>query len=747
MCSLNILTTAILWESAWHIVVDMYCRNCGKILPNGSNYCPNCGIKQEETISKGTAWLKHLFSNHKRLSYVYIVWCLLNIGLLLFSSPNQSKYHSFQTEWGSTSHLVNRNCFYPFDRSLNDILQGKNYHCSLLENIDVYDSSELFFYIVLLPIAIFAIAKCYPYVLMLLRIIKKQFQKWQEMKGCEQDNNNTHQLSETEIKSEKEDVELPNSTIADNMTEGTIVETEDAEYINSTKEYIYVEMSLMHRLWSSIWDKAVVVVLFFITLCVIYGETSPEYTAFASVRVDVNNYEYIDRANIERNEKAWGGNPYIGQTKDVDERIALIFIFVMLAYYMVAEWWKGCSFARKYYGGVLIDHSGEIIHPIFVLLRGIIAGLILLGCIYYLHFYLTWNYFHVAIVFLLIMDIPVLLSHRSLLDLCTGVVCMESKEQEIQQDITVESKHIDASQHFSTETNVDVKACKEEQETNNTIEVNTAECPSKTSRTIIAIASICIISVVGIGLGILWYYQNQPESNPLCPELIEATKKINNSAPTEIIEGIIIAGADYTGNTFTLFCQIDDSQISHQQIDIFRKKHRENMLSNIRTSRGIDRRNYEKYVEYHVNKVDKFIVKETGENFSFELTPKEIAKALTERPSDVEHLKQIIDAQMEILPSKIDEGFVQERIEMDDKEVIIHISVDEDLYDFDQLKENQDELKTNIRNNLRYDKIFKRLCQLLAKAGYGLNIRCFGSQTHEDLIFEISSQEIQSLSK
>lgn len=157
----------------------MYCRYCGKEIPENSNYCPNCGKKQNEEISiKGFQSFLRM-GKYKKAILLYVVWCLIHIGLFVFS-PSGEGCKAYAGPGHGYCYRDKIDAFYPFDTSLSNVLQWKPFWCDWLNNIDVYDFSELFFYTILFPLLIWGINKILPVSTRImrnvLRIIKTKYQ-------------------------------------------------------------------------------------------------------------------------------------------------------------------------------------------------------------------------------------------------------------------------------------------------------------------------------------------------------------------------------------------------------------------------------------------------------------------------------------------------------------------------------------------------------------------------------------------
>lgn len=129
----------------------MYCRYCGKEIPSNSFFCPNCGKKQNGGSSQDESRMFQTIKKHKKIVFLYILWCLIHVGLLI-SSPSEEQFQK-------TNDLSKTEAFYPYNTSLSKVLQWEDFQCNPLKCVDAYDSSELFFYVILLPLFIWGIEK------------------------------------------------------------------------------------------------------------------------------------------------------------------------------------------------------------------------------------------------------------------------------------------------------------------------------------------------------------------------------------------------------------------------------------------------------------------------------------------------------------------------------------------------------------------------------------------------------------
>lgn len=131
----------------------MFCKKCGKEIPNDAHFCTYCGTNQggnnHEYVTRLAECVKKFVKKHRRITGIYFVWALLHLCLYIFSSKGGSSY----------SYAINT--FYPFRCSFSEMLQGDG-RFSIMKDFNSYDFSELFFYTIIFPLVIYGLVKIVP---------------------------------------------------------------------------------------------------------------------------------------------------------------------------------------------------------------------------------------------------------------------------------------------------------------------------------------------------------------------------------------------------------------------------------------------------------------------------------------------------------------------------------------------------------------------------------------------------------
>ena len=383
----------------------MFCSFCGKEIPNNSNFCPNCGKQQGSKPMGNDWWNKYVlpfYKSHKIVSTIYMMWLLIHLTLFIFSSPSKSRGGDYLTGG-----------FYPFSDSLSYIFGGgTDYSFSLLKNINVYDFSEFFFYTIFIPLFAWGI----------LQVWKQLFKNIKKRKF-----DGTNKVNETSAESE-------------NASE-SLVEEDKKEYVASEQQTDNTEIrpfSLIRRFVGSMIDKTIIVILFLTGYVCSRPYAGPGEigTIMGLNSSSPSVYRYIDKDLIDRYGTYYEGIdkeyqdklrleedvPYDGYIRDFELRFFSIFILVNVLYYLFFEFIIHASLGKELLGGRLIEKSDGIAFFWKIILRGIMVGVLSLIVLLGVRYGLELNYFWVVAVFFLILDLPLLFTKRSLIDLSTGTM-------------------------------------------------------------------------------------------------------------------------------------------------------------------------------------------------------------------------------------------------------------------------------------------------------------------------------------
>lgn len=423
----------------------MYCRYCGKELLNDSNFCPNCGKKQKDEGSVRKTSLEYILKEHKKLSYAYLVWLLLHLTLFLSSTKNIP------------------NGFYPWNKSISYLLGGGSYYrFSLLDEYNVYDFSEFFFYTIVLPIVIFGIIRLYPMVLPSLNKLKDNYKNWQESNAKKideyqgnisaykaQQNEETivepvqinpivkdvaiPEQQESEVDSEEADIKGKSGSDTD-VLQQEVQPQNEASLVETEKEV--KKMPLLTRFVGSIIDKIFILIIFVVGFTAIspYGAPGKMGTYIGLRNTPLDLYEYIDKSQMnsygtyndgasqyyQDMERLANDPPHIGSTLELDMSITFTFILLNLLFYIIFESILSASPGKRMLGGVILDSADDKISFGKALTRGLCGGALMAGTYFLLHLQGGLTNTVVVVVFFLLLDLPVLFTKKSLLDLCTG---------------------------------------------------------------------------------------------------------------------------------------------------------------------------------------------------------------------------------------------------------------------------------------------------------------------------------------
>ena len=130
-------------------------------------------------------------------------------------------------------------------------------------------------------------------------------------------------------------------------------------------------------------------------------------------RCDTNEVKELDNGEESQNEKVYNS-------------IVLPFLLANLIYYILFESMLSASFGKFLVGGVLCDIFDDKVGYEKALVRGVYLSVFIIVLNFILHSLCGLKYITVLVVFFLLLDIPVLFTKRSLLDICTGTTYLKN---------------------------------------------------------------------------------------------------------------------------------------------------------------------------------------------------------------------------------------------------------------------------------------------------------------------------------
>lgn len=209
------------------------------------------------------------------------------------------------------------------------------------------------------------------------------------------------------------------------------------------------KMPLMRRFVGTLFDKLILIVVFAVLGYVITGPyVAPVKLGsyLGILKISPNNYKYIDEIKIRKYNsgeyykgsstayqdlvRLYNEPPHIGSTKENDMSITLSFVALNMLYYFFFELLLSASPGKRMFGGVLYDNADDKVNFGMVFARLLVFSFMMAVSVFLLHFGIGFNYYVVFFLFFLVMDLPVLLVKRSLLDICTGTKYCKSKQND-----------------------------------------------------------------------------------------------------------------------------------------------------------------------------------------------------------------------------------------------------------------------------------------------------------------------------
>ena len=203
-------------------------------------------------------------------------------------------------------------------------------------------------------------------------------------------------------------------------------------------------LSLFRRFIGSILDKMMILGIFVICFCIIEGDgkstsrgltylsigchAPSEYSNITINSLYIIEYGYPVKYSHESEEEIvqrYEIEEVEGIVRSFDLTITFSFIFLNILYYLLSEIFLGVSLGKAFVNGRMVDNMmGEKITSVDAFKRAIIGG-VLMSLAVGFRFLFDVNYIITIVLFFLIMDIPLFINRRSLLDILSKVTYID----------------------------------------------------------------------------------------------------------------------------------------------------------------------------------------------------------------------------------------------------------------------------------------------------------------------------------
>ena len=203
---------------------------------------------------------------------------------------------------------------------------------------------------------------------------------------------------------------------------------------------------------------------------------------------------------------------------------------------------------------------------------------------------------------------------------------------------------------------------------------------------IVIVSTICLSSLSCNGNKV-----NQADRR--CPELV---KEAENFGTKDGPMGMSVS-VEYVDSIYRIIQIVDESLVPIEKVKMFYGNMRSNMVASLSSSRGKERTEYQKMVDYRVTFEHVVKSKNTGDVIiKTTFTPDEIADALSHEMTQLEELKINVNTVKKTLPREMEAGYTITDISCDDRVVTFEIEIDESMKSFEEAtiirkwpKENQ----------------------------------------------------------
>ena len=189
------------------------------------------------------------------------------------------------------------------------------------------------------------------------------------------------------------------------------------------------KMPLFKRFIGSVIDKMIILVLFLVIYLIIDSHATGKlfYYLHNIIKISPSLYQYANEVDVSYTyfgfynegtdffQRYYTPDMYEGMVRAFDLKLTFGFILLNVVYYLACELKLKASLGKYMLGGILVDNFDDKITTNDIFVRAFFAA-ILMALFVGIRFLFDTNYYWTILFFFLVIDIPVFINGKSLID-------------------------------------------------------------------------------------------------------------------------------------------------------------------------------------------------------------------------------------------------------------------------------------------------------------------------------------------
>lgn len=239
------------------------------------------------------------------------------------------------------------------------------------------------------------------------------------------------------------------------------------------------------------------------------------------------------------------------------------------------------------------------------------------------------------------------------------------------------------------------------------------------------------------------YVSNLPPPND--PELELAVEGVNEQLPLEISDGIVMKSLELKDSAVVSTMEIDETKYPFEDFLQNKDLKKRLMMANIAKSSPFKSCSYIDFANkgYSAKTVIKGI--QSHREIVLVATPEEIKNAQNMSSTPREELDLYLNSIKRSLPNKVDDGLTFSDVDIKGKLFVMFYTIDEKMYDMEEVAKNKNEFKNNIEKDLKTEGELIKLASLLVPLDMSLRVSYVGSLSKKQVNVDIPSSYLKEV--